>query len=258
MNITLLSDLHLEFKNPVSAGEGDVLILAGDITTVDTVKKDADFFRRAADNYNLVVYVPGNHEYYHSDIGNAWDIITEQIDDRIIPLNNQSTCYQGVHFVGSTMWTDMNRGSGATMQQAAQCMSDYHIVTNGAQSLAPADTLALYDTSVRWFEQVLPTLRGDVVMVTHHAPSLTSVEAPGYGSNMQHAYATDMDDFIRKYQSIRLWCHGHAHRKNDYMIGTTRILANPCGYFPDSMTHEFDPNLTVPVRGVSNSTCPNA
>ena len=258
MNITLLSDLHLEFKNPVTPGEGDVLILAGDITTVDTVKKDAAFFKSAADNYNLVIYIPGNHEAYYSDINTHWNIITEQIDDRIVCLNNQSTCHQGVHFVGSTLWTGMNRGNEATMLQAAECMSDYSIVTNGVHTLSPVDTLARHMESVDWFEQVLPTLRGDVVMVTHHAPSLTSVEAPGYGSRMQHAYATDMDAFIRKYQNIRLWCHGHAHRKNDYMIGTTRILANPCGYWSDALVSEFNPNLTVPVRGVSNGTCPNA
>jgi predicted phosphodiesterase len=93
MNITLLSDLHLEFNNPVQPGEGEVLVLAGDITTVDTVKKDAAFFKSASDNYDLVIYIPGNHEYYHSDINDAWRIVTEQIDDRVVTLNDQSVCH---------------------------------------------------------------------------------------------------------------------------------------------------------------------
>ena len=115
MNISLLSDLHLEFDNPITPGEGEVLVLAGDITTVETLKKDKAFFKSAADNYDLVVYIPGNHEYYHSDIDDAWRIITDAIDDRIVTLNNQSYCYNGVHFVGTTLWTDMNKGSSLTM-----------------------------------------------------------------------------------------------------------------------------------------------
>lgn len=258
MNITLLSDLHLEFNNPVQPGEGEVLVLAGDITTVETVKKDAAFFKTAADNYDLVIYIPGNHEYYYSDINDAWRIITEQIDDRIVTLNNQSVCHNGVHFVGSTLWTDMNKGSSLTMCEATNTMNDYNIVSNGERQLTAYDTYKLHQQSIDWMTQALPTLRGDVVMVTHHCPTMLSVAAPGYGSRMPHAYASDLRDFIRKYANIRLWCHGHAHRRNDYMVGTTRVLANPCGYYPDSMQLEFDPTLTVPLHQVSNLTCPAA
>lgn len=256
MNISLLSDLHLEFNNPVTPGEGEVLILAGDITTVDTVKNDKHFFKSAADNYDIVIYIPGNHEFYYSDINYAWDVITDTIDDRIVTLNNQSICHNGVHFVGSTLWTDMNNGSTASMLEATEVMNDYNIVTNNDRTLNAHDTYKLHQESIDWLTQALPTLRGDVVMITHHAPTMLSVAAPGYGSRMPHAYASDLRDFIQKYASIRLWCHGHAHRRNDYMVGTTRVLANPCGYYPDSMQLEFDPNLVVPLHQVSNLTCP--
>jgi Icc-related predicted phosphoesterase len=258
MNITLLSDLHLEFNNPVQPGEGEVLVLAGDITTVDTVKKDAAFFKSASDNYDLVIYIPGNHEYYHSDINDAWRIITEQIDDRVVTLNDQSVCHNGVHFVGSTLWTDMNKGDSDTMVEATNTMNDYNIVSNGDRVMTALDTYKLHQQSIDWMARALPTLRGDIVMVTHHCPTMLSVAAPGYGSRMPHAYASDLRDFISEYANIRLWCHGHAHRRNDYMVGTTRVLANPCGYYPDSMQLEFDPTLTVPVHQVSNLTCPNA
>ena len=256
MNIKLLSDIHLEFDNPYHPGEGEVLILAGDITTVDPVKKDAAFFKTAADNFNRVFYIPGNHEYYYSDINDAWRIISDQIDDRIVTLNNSSQCYNGVHFVGSTLWTSMNDCNRTTMCEIAQVMNDYHVISNGDRTLSATDIYLRHDDSMSWLEQALPTLRGDVVMITHHAPHLRSVEAPGYGSRMMHAYASDLEDFIRKYNNIRLWCHGHAHRRNDYMVGTTRILANPVGYYPDGLVKGHDPDLSVPVHGVSNYTCP--
>jgi Icc-related predicted phosphoesterase len=256
MNIKLMSDLHLEFNNPIDPGEGEVLILAGDITTVDTVSKDSAFFSDAANNYDRVFYIPGNHEAYHSDINDAWNIIKSKVDDRITFLDNSSECYNGVHFVGTTLWTSMNNNSSTAMVEATHTMNDYNLIRNGDRSLTALDTYNRHIESVEWLEQVLPTLRGDVVLISHHAPHFRSVKAPGYGSRMPFAYASDLEDLIHKYRNIRLWCHGHAHRRNDYMVGTTRIVANPCGYYSSGLVTEFDPEFTVPVAGLPTVTCP--
>ena len=73
MEIKLFSDIHLEFGG-MEPGEGDVLILAGDIVCVDDIangsprgKYYTKWLKRAGKAYNKVFMVMGNHEYYHGD-----------------------------------------------------------------------------------------------------------------------------------------------------------------------------------------------
>jgi hypothetical protein len=45
----------------------------------------------------------------------------------------------------------------------------------------------------------------------------------------------------------RIWLHGHIHKSSDYVVGTTRILANPHGYGLENPS--FNPQLIVEVVG---------
>ena len=47
---------------------------------------------------------------------------------------------------------------------------------------------------------------------------------------MNGAYSSDLNDFILDNPQIKYWTHGHTHEPFDYMIGNTRVLANPRGY----------------------------
>ena len=72
MKIQYMSDLHLELSDnsryvkqkefPVT---GDVLVLAGDTFYLNNnVVPLTRFWKWASENYNEVLLVPGNHEYY--------------------------------------------------------------------------------------------------------------------------------------------------------------------------------------------------
>jgi Icc-related predicted phosphoesterase len=41
--------------------------------------------------------------------------------------------------------------------------------------------------------------------------------------------SVDLRDFILS-SDISLWVHGHIHKKQDYICGSTRIVCNPRGY----------------------------
>jgi hypothetical protein len=48
---------------------------------------------------------------------------------------------------------------------------------------------------------------------------------------MNGGYSSDMDEFIEHRPQIKLWTHGHTHHVFDYMIGETRVVCNPRGYY---------------------------
>ena len=69
MRIQVVSDLHLEFGNPVPAlaPEVDAVVVAGDLGPIRKpwLLGDVVEARREAGH---ILYVPGNHEFYGSDI----------------------------------------------------------------------------------------------------------------------------------------------------------------------------------------------
>jgi Icc-related predicted phosphoesterase len=80
-----------------------------------------------------------------------------------------------------------------------------------------------------------------VVVVGHHAPSNQSIK-PKYRDDaiMNGAYSSDLSEFILDHPKIKFWIHGHTHDVFDYMIGPTRVLCNPRGYFGyEQRAYEF-------------------
>jgi len=69
------------------------------------------------------------------------------------------------------------------------------------------------------------------IVVGHHAPCKQSTK-PQYEKDVMvnGAYSSDLSEFILDHPQIKLWTHGHTHHNFDYMIGSTRIVANPRGY----------------------------
>ena len=75
MLLQIVSDLHLEHGNPIPAlaPEADVLIVAGDLAPANRTW----LLGNAVDEWLAceTLYVPGNHEYYNSDIDEARRIL---------------------------------------------------------------------------------------------------------------------------------------------------------------------------------------
>jgi Icc-related predicted phosphoesterase len=48
-------------------------------------------------------------------------------------------------------------------------------------------------------------------------------------SDANCAFVSNLEDLILATHPV-LWVHGHVHDPFDYMVGETRVLANPRGY----------------------------
>jgi Icc-related predicted phosphoesterase len=246
MKVKLLSDCHTEFwkKQEVKPGSGEVLILAGDIGLVaDLGTKDGlvyqQFLEICSQSYDRVFYVLGNHEHYHYDINQTADTLRSYLPPNITLLDDSSEFYNGVHFVGGTLWADFMSENAMVMWDCQRIMSDYHIIMNGDRNLTPSDTLTRHKDSCEWMDRCLDSLRGPVVMVTHHAPHLKSLHGRYTSSETAGAYHSNMEWMMERYPDIVTWCHGHVHESNNYNVFGCNVISNPFGYHPNATNEGF-------------------
>jgi len=70
------------------------------------------------------------------------------------------------------------------------------------------DAAAIHWRSLKWLGQSLAASSGHNVVVTHHAPSLTSVPDHYKTDLITVGYASNLEGFIHRHQPT-LWLHGH-------------------------------------------------
>lgn len=257
MKINLVSDLHLEFAEQTLPG-GDVLVLAGDICeyrSLRTLSNVQKFFDVECAKYKQVFMVLGNHEHYHHKFHKTYDDMKALLPANVTLLENETVEYNGVVFLGATLWTDLNRGDPVTAFTIKGFMNDYKIVQNYYPErglyykLTPEWTAEVHKKTLEYFKTVLDQNKDcPVVVITHHAPSFASVnEKFKHETTTNGGYASELGEFILDNPQIRVWCHGHMHDPVDYMIGSTRVLSNPRGYIPWEAGNGFDNNFTFEV-----------
>jgi Icc-related predicted phosphoesterase len=253
MKISLVSDTHLEF-GPLELPGGEVLILAGDICEYRTFKKRqsfvVDFFERYCARYEQVFMVLGNHESYRYRLDKTYNDLKTLLPSNITLLENESVEYQGVVFIGATLWTDFNRGNPVSIEVARRSMNDYNVIQNhyadtgNYHKLTPEFIYQTHQNTVDYLNTELPQHKDkSVVVITHHAPTFESIDEK-YRSDhhMNGAFASDLSNLILDNPQIAYWVHGHCHDPVNYEIGTTRVISNPRGYVGQEDTSRFDPN----------------
>ena len=263
MKIAVCSDLHLEFQDIILKNEegAEVLILSGDIMIAEdlhnhppvhpmdpvnipnlgrrqeTALRFRDFLSRCSFQFPHVIYIAGNHEFYHG----RWKASLQHLRDEcarypnVYFLENDIKVIGEVSFIGATLWTDCNKADPLTLHALTDMMNDYRVIRNdelGFTKLRPAHTMHRHHQTMSYLKAVLPDLKDKkVVFVGHHTPSHQSIHEMYRGDYLMNGgYHSDLSEFILDHPEIVLWTHGHTHEPMDYMIGTTRVVCNPRGY----------------------------
>jgi len=96
--------------------------------------------------------------------------------------------------------------------------------------------------------------RGTSIVVTHHGPSQRSVLSRFKNDLLSAAHSSHLDDLVER-SGAALWIHGHTHDSCDYVIGGTRVVCNPRGYYGYALNRHFNPGLVIEV---GRGSVPNA
>lgn len=230
MKLQLISDLHTEFYDrPLEMLEGlkfipdiDVLLLPGDIV-VPTVTKEAclkrsrealDFLAKKAP---CILFLAGNHEYYHSDKPSVELILEAMMPSNFHWLRDESVTVAGHHFFGGTMWFPYSSRNLMYQNQ----LNDFLLIKDFKRWV--------YEENTKFVEAARKQIRGDTVVLTHHIPSYQAVHPKFQGDPFNRFFACNMDALIESAQP-KLWVYGHTHLPGDMTIGKTRVVCNPHGY----------------------------
>jgi predicted phosphohydrolase len=223
----------------------DVLVLAGDIAsgstnTMDVIKHFLDC------GFPQIVYVPGNHEYY----GGSFDDFNAKMQDKCAVydnvhfLNPGSVEIDDVLFVGATLWT--NFGDNPLSQSAAKRgINDFRVIRDFDVNRCAQTYYQHFDFIKDQYEH---RYDNKVVVVTHFLPARECIAPRFRGPDLINDYfANDLGEYISTL-SDTTWLFGHTHDATDIVLGDTRVVANPHGYYTavnDGVG--FDPYKTIVI-----------
>lgn len=249
MRILEMSDLHLEFNNVMveNSMSADVLILAGDIFVADYFTKTeaspkyyrakdvVEFFWKACQEFEHVLYVIGNHEHYHGCIKDTANTLRKALPfPNLHILDNKYLDIGGFRFIGSTLWTDCRNSNPLTKRVLSGYLNDFKLIKYTKvpyRKFIPDNSVTEHIIAKQFISDSLSdTLRN--IVITHHGPSWLSIDDRYNTPQDFHGnggYVSGLEEFILD-RNIELWFHGHIHNNKDYMIGDTRVICNPHGY----------------------------
>lgn len=284
MKIRLMSDLHLcvnneRYKAFRLADVDTFTLIAGDISA--DVNQTVRWIN---DNVKNGLFIEGNHicynhrphsiQYFHRELSNYYTM-----DANVSFLQDNYKIVDDVVFVGGTLWTDMRLTADKDEKnmdyfywKATRGLNDYQYgmvnfgdldSENGIDApnkyraqlkckdlvgLEPIHTVQMFEKTLSVIDEVCKQFPDKkIVVLTHHAPSFKSIDEAYVNSEVNHCYASNLEDFILDRPNIKAWCHGHVHCHKDYMIGNCRVMCNPRGYERYHENNEFNTDFVFEV-----------
>lgn len=243
MRIKLVSDLHFElhkdkgdsFLEHEYPDKADVLVVAGDLANFaileESIVKLCKKYEKA-----LVVYVPGNHEFYGSSIADTINLLVKL--SRSIPnfrcLYNGRLVHKGVKFFGTTLWFKHQ----PDIEDLYSLMNDFYYIENFAQQVYVQNQIAL---DFLWHADM-----ANSVVITHMLPSEQCVHPKWNNDALNPFFVCEVDEVIKSKMPL-YWFHGHSHKSTDVTIGKTRVVCNPMGYVRRDYNLDYNYDLILNV-----------
>lgn len=259
MRLWIWSDVHSEqqqvaYPTREQAPECDAIVIAGDLISARDLPFMLEFL--IARYEKPIIFVPGNHEFYHdrwpvgdeyraleSDRTTIKAIETTSLNwpHRFYCLDEAEVVIDGVRFIGATLWVDLRMNLPAhsalprRMHEARGILNDFRAIhMKGGERFTPEHMLNLHHTNATYIRQKLgEKFDGPTIVLTHHLPHpacTPPIYANAPGNYLFACSQEAFEDILHSEFAPDLWICGHTHQAFDIRVGRSRIVCNPHGY----------------------------
>ena len=166
-------------------------------------------------------------------------------------------------FIGTTLYTDYKLLASCPEEYAKlhatnprYGMNDFDLgYTNdlgNIRHLRPTDYQHWFmESKKEIMKAVVKNPDKKIVLITHHCPSLKCCEHSQVFNGdipevLLSSYASNLEPFITAHPNIKLWICGHAHRRQNFKLGSCLVMMNPRGHGVE--TYGFNPNTYVDTK----------
>jgi len=224
---------------------GDILILPGDIGYLNhETYTTNEFWDWASDNFEKVLVVPGNHEFYSGyDLKFMNDGLVIPIRSNIDLYYNKSVMIGDVEFILTTLWSKISPDAARSIERN---ISDFRYIRCNDRVLTAADFNELHNQCNTFLKRTLSTKKsGKRIVVSHHVPTFKCMSDEFMGSILNGAFVSELADLIIS-SDIDYWIYGHSHRNlGEVVVGQTKLISNQLGYVLASEHKTFDFSCTI-------------
>ena len=233
MNFQFVSDIHVEYPfyvDPLTYIDPccDNIILAGDICSCNDFERFYNVIERICSLFKVVIFVPGNHEYYtYYTHKNSYDIeeINTLLESIKIPnfylLNGGKIEFGDLCIVGCTLWSSISVDIPEYIVKIKGISKELYNYMNSRD-------IQFIRDSVKYCKLNKKRL----IVVTHYPPILQS-EKLKKNYKYRKLYYNELE-YIIKEGGIDTWIFGHSHLNIERDIETddgkiTRLRCNQKG-----------------------------
>ena len=251
MAVQILSDVHLEAPKCYDIFEivpkAPYLALLGDVGNVAAHKDDClAFLTLQLRQFRAVLFVPGNHEAYHSNWPETLEILRAFEQDvgkdkalgEFVLLDRAAFRLPGtdVTVLGCSLFSSVPPESQDAVSLG---LNDFYHTSNWDV----AKHNKAHKRDLAWLNaQVAELERSDAktMIFSHWSPSrdARAVKLELAGSPVTSAFSTDLSgEACFKSAKVIVWAFGHTHYNCDFLVergngaGPLRLLANQRGYY---------------------------
>lgn len=283
MALQIVSDLHLEIHDDYSdftiKPRAPVLALLGDIGLVARHREAlTSFLARHLREFEAILFVPGNHEAYHSTWPRTRQIL-QQFEDEVMSRREAGDTSlgdlvimdrQAYRLPGPSHQKVVVLGCSLFSHVPPFCEHAVHQAMNDFRLTAGWDVATHNDAHLRdrnWLNEAVTSMEinGDpdlkIVILSHWSPTPDArARDPRHGDArndaLASAFATDMtQDPCFRSPKVCAWAFGHTHYNCDFFVDrqTTsgappiRLLANQRGY-ANGGAPKFDPGKVLLIE----------
>jgi len=158
-------------------------------------------------------------------------------------LQGRSTVIQGVRFVGTTLWSEVEP---TLWREVFETKGDYKTCYHDNRRLSPLDTSHFHRTYKQRIQAEIAKATEPVVVVTHHLPTYALIPSEFKDSATVSCYASHDDDLFSS--RVPLWICGHSHQCGQLQTrqGTLCVI-NARGY--DDQETGYSPSRVATIPG---------